>query len=190
VAPSDVFKPVIFQAGQPKLPDKDSRGHGMSVGLRIAGQSICDSSSLPGPVLTAPCSSHQVIQDAHQLSSEALRQNSSSPGQNVMSPVALVAQSQSGQSSAQALFSHRGGVTAGSQEHSDENGSLSEARTSPYLLIDDEAMNLMFLIEAPVSRSLTRRPRSCVTCRHLKHGVSSPTAGVMAYRTLTEHLSV
>lgn len=176
-----MFKPVIFQAGQPKLPVKDSHGHGMSVGLRVAGQSTCDSSSLSGPMLTAPCSSHRVIQDAHQLSPEALRQNSNNPGQNFTSPAALVAQSQSGQSSAQALFSYRDSVTVGSQEHLDENDSLREAGTSPYLLIDDEAVNLTSLMDAPVSQSPTRRPRSCVTCRHLKRRVSSPIAGVMAY---------
>lgn len=176
-----MFSDRSFQAGQPKLPVKDSHSHGMSVGLRVAGQSTCNSSSLSGPVLMAPCSSHQVIQDAHQLSSEALQQNSNNPGQNVMSPAALVAQSQSGQSSAQALFSYHDSVTVGSQEHSDKNDSLSEAGTSPYLLIDDEAVNLMFLMEAPVLKSLTRRSRSCVTCRHLKREVSSPTAGIMAH---------
>jgi hypothetical protein len=129
----------------------------------------------------APCSSHQVIQDAYQHSSEALRQNSNNPGRIVTSPVALVAQSQSGQSSAQALFSYRDSATVGSRERSDENGSLSEAGTSSYPLIDNEAVNLMFLIEAPVSQSLTRRPRRCLTCRRLKREVSSPTAEVIAY---------
>lgn len=98
-----------------------------------------------------------------------------------MTPAALVAQSQSGQSSAQALLSYRDSFTVGSQEHLDKNSSLSEAGTSPYLLTDDEAVNLTFLMEAPVLQSLTRRPRSCVSCRYSKREVSSPTAAVMAY---------